>query len=179
MAVFSPTYTSSHRASSITMIVLGVLAIILPLVFGIAIAILLGILVIFCGLAFLAYAFAARGAGSVTWRVLVGVAYLIGGVYLVFHPALSLISLTLLLAVVFLVEGIFELIAYFSLRGRAGSGWLLFDGLIALFLSILIWRNWPFSSSWLLGTLVGINLIVNGVTGLSHASASRRAIAII
>jgi uncharacterized membrane protein HdeD (DUF308 family) len=156
------------------MILLGVLAIVLPLIFGIAIAILLGVLVVLCGVAFLAYGFAARGVGSVLWRVLVGIAYIVGGVYLVLHPGLSLISLTLLLAIVFLFEGIFELVTYFSLRALPGAGWLLFDGLIALFLSFVIWRNWPFSSGWLLGTLVGINLIVNGVTGLSHAAANRR-----
>jgi uncharacterized membrane protein HdeD (DUF308 family) len=161
------------------MIVLGVLAIILPLVVGIGIAILLGILVIFCGIAFLAFAFAARGAGSLVWRLLVGIAYIVGGVYLTLHPGISLISLTLLLAIVFFVEAIFELAAYFSLRARPGSGWLLLDGLIALFLSLLIWRNWPFSSAWLLGTLVGINLIVNGVTGLSHTRVTGRAIDVI
>lgn len=174
MPVLATRYSSPHRSSSIAMIVLGILAIVLPLVVGIAIAILLGILVIFCGIAFLAYAFASRSTGSFLWRLLAGVAYIVGGIYLVFHPGLSLVSLTLLLAVVFLLEAVFEISAYVSLRTRPGSGWLLLDGIIALFLAVLIWRNWPFSSAWLLGTLVGINLIVNGVTGLSHASASYR-----
>ncbi len=174
MTVLATRYSTQHKTSSIAMIVLGILAIVLPLVVGIAIAILLGILVIFCGIAFLAYAFASRTTGSLLWRLLIGIAYIIGGIYLVFHPGLSLISLTLLLAVVFLVEAVLEVSAYFSLRARPGSGWLLLDGIIALFLAVLIWRNWPFSSAWLLGTLVGINLIVNGITGLSHASASNR-----
>lgn len=179
MAATLLTYSGSHRASSIAMIVLGVLAIVLPLIFGVAIAILLGVLVIFCGIAFLAFGMAARGAGSILWRVLIGIAYIVGGVYLVLHPAISLISLTLLLAVVFFLEGVFELVSYFSLRALPGSGWLLFDGLIALLLSVIIWSNWPFSSAWLVGTLVGINLIVNGIAGLSHASANSRVVAVV
>lgn len=179
MTIVTTSYGAPHRASSIAMIVLGVLAIILPLIVGIGIAILLGILVFLCGIAFLAYAFAARTTGSLLWRLLIGIAYIIGGIYLTFHPGVSLVSLTLLLAIVFLVEGIFELVAYFSLRGRPGSGWLLLDGIIALFLSLLIWRNWPFSSAWLVGTLVGINLIVNGIAGLSHATVSHRAVEVV
>ena len=176
MTVLATRWAPAHRASSIAMIVLGVLAIVLPLVVGIGVAVLLGLLVILCGFAFLAFAFAARSSGSIALRLLVAIAYLIGGFYLTFHPGLSLISLTLLLAIVFFVEAIFELASYFSLRARPGSGWLLLDGLIALFLSVLIWRNWPFSSAWLLGTLVGIILIVNGITGLSHSSSSSRSL---
>ena len=179
MSALATRFAPAHQASSIAMIVLGVLAIVLPLVVGIGIAILLGILVIFCGIAFLSFAFAARGAGSLLWRLLVGIAYIVGGVYLALHPGLSLVSLTFLLAVIFFIEAIFELVAYFSLRAVPGSGWLLLDGLIALFLSLLIWRNWPFSSAWLLGTLVGINLIVNGVTGLSHARVTGRPVAVV
>jgi uncharacterized membrane protein HdeD (DUF308 family) len=162
------------KGSSILMIVLGVLAITLPFATGIAISILLGLLVTFCGVAYLAYAFAARGAGSFLLRVLVGGLYVIGGIYLMAHPALSLASLTLLLAVIFFVEGVSEIAAYSAVRALPGSGWVLFNGLITLLLSVLIWRGWPSSSIWVLGTLVGINLMMSGFSGLFVATATRK-----
>lgn len=162
------------KGSSILMIVLGLLAITLPFATGIAISVLLGVLVAFCGVAYLAYAFAARGAGSFLWRVIVGVLYVIGGVYLVIHPALSLVSLTLLLAAIFLVEGISELAAYSAVRALPGSGWILFNGIATILLSFLIWRGWPSSSIWVLGTLVGINLIMSGLSGLFVATTAHK-----
>jgi uncharacterized membrane protein HdeD (DUF308 family) len=162
------------KGSSILMIVLGILAITLPFATGIAISILFGVLVACGGVAYLAYAFAARGAGSFLWRVLVGVLYLIGGIYLVIHPGLSLVSLTLLLAAIFFVEGISEIAAYSAVRALPGSGWILFNGLVTLLLSFLIWRGWPSSSIWVLGTLIGINLIMSGFSGLFVATAAHK-----
>jgi uncharacterized membrane protein HdeD (DUF308 family) len=162
------------KGSSILMIVLGLLAITLPFATGIAISVLLGILVTFCGAAYLAYAFAARGAGSFLWRVLVGVLYILGGIYLAIHPGLSLVSLTLLLAVIFFLEGISEIAAFFSVRPLPGSSWILFNGIVTLILSFLIWREWPSSSIWAVGTLVGINLIMSGFSGLFVATAAHK-----
>jgi uncharacterized membrane protein HdeD (DUF308 family) len=160
-------------AWAIVLIVVGFLALALPFEAGIAIAIVLSALVIVAGVAHLAGTFAARTTGGFFWRLLVGCAYLIAGVYLMVHPKMSLVSLTLALAVLFFVEGIFHIVTYFNLRGRPGSGWLLFDGIVTLILSVLIWRSWPASAVWALGTIVGINLLMSGFTRLMYTRAIR------
>jgi len=81
-----------------------------------------------------------------------------------------------LLAVAFIVEGIFEIIGYFRLQGLRASGWMLFNGIVALLLGILIWVQWPSSSVWAIGTLVGVNLLVTGITRLMFGMAGRRAL---
>ena len=156
------------------MIALGLLAVFLPFATGIGISILVGWIVVFSGFAYLAYAFAAQGAGAFLWRILVGVAYIIGGAYLAFNPGLALASLTLVVAAVFLAEGVLQLIVFFQFRALPGSGWILFDGLVTLLLAYLIWRPWPASSTWAIGTLVGINLIVSGFTRLMYSVAARK-----
>jgi uncharacterized membrane protein HdeD (DUF308 family) len=125
------------------------------------------------GVAHLAGSFAARTTGGFFWRLLVGCAYLIAGVYLVLHPTLSLVSLTLALAVLFFVEGIFHIVTWFQVRSAPGAGWLLFDGIVTLILAVLIWRSWPASAVWALGTLVGINLLMSGFTRLMYSRALR------
>jgi uncharacterized membrane protein HdeD (DUF308 family) len=90
------------------------------------------------------------------------------------HPLLGLGSLTLLLGIIILVAAVFELVAYFRVRGEAGSGWLLMNGLITLLLGGLIYLHWPSSSVWAIGTLVGVNLLMTGVSRLMLGLAARK-----
>jgi len=161
---------------AVAMIVLGVLAVVLPFASGIGISILMAWIIVFSGFACLAYAFAARGAGAVISWILIGIVNIIGGGYLAFHPGLALASFTLVLAVIFLFEGIMEIVVFFQFRPLPGSGWVLFDAIVTLFLSYLIWRPWPLSSAWAIGTIVGINLMVSGVTWLMVSVEARRAL---
>jgi len=156
---------------AILLVIVGFLALALPFEAGIAIAIAVAVLVILAGIAHLAGTLAARTTGAFFWRLLVGGAYLVAGVYLLMQPKLSLVSLTLALAVLFLVEGVFHLITYFQLRRVAGSSWILFDGIVTLVLAVLIWKSWPASAVWALGTIFGINLLMSGFTRLMYSRA--------
>lgn len=158
----------------IVMILLGVLALFLPLAVGIGVSIAVGWIIVFGGIAYVASAFAARGAGSFLWRLLIGAVYILGGLYLAFHPGLALESLTLAMAVMFFFEGVLETVLFFQFRTLPGSGWSLFDGLVTLLLAYLIWRPWPVSSIWAIGTILGINLIMSGFTRLMYSVAARR-----
>jgi uncharacterized membrane protein HdeD (DUF308 family) len=161
---------------AVVLIIVGFLALLLPFEAGIAIAIAVAILIIAAGIIHLASTFAAKSAGAFLWRLLVGGVYLIAGVYLLVNPQLKLISLTLLLAVLFLVEGVFHIASYFQLRKLSGSVWLLFDGIVTIFLAFLIWIHWPSSAIWAIGTIVGVNLLMSGFTRLMYSNALKRAI---
>jgi uncharacterized membrane protein HdeD (DUF308 family) len=158
---------------AILLIVVGFFALALPFEAGIAIAIVVAVLVIVAGIAHLAGTFAARTTGGFFWRLLVGCAYLIAGVYLLINPKLSLVSLTLALAVLFLMEGVFHIVTYFQVKSVPGSGWILFDGIVTLILAVMIWKSWPASAVWALGTIVGINLLMSGFTRLMYSRAVR------
>ncbi len=67
-----------------------------------------------------------------------------------------------------------EFILSFRLRPLPGSGWLLFDGIITLILAMMIWRTWPSSSEWVIGTLVGISMLFSGISRLMLSLAARR-----
>jgi len=151
---------------AVVFILLGILAIVEPGVAGLAITILVGWVLIFGGGAHLVAAFSGGGAGRVIWQVLIGIVYIVGGIYFLTHPLLGLGSLTLLLAVIILMAAVFELIAYFRSRSEGGSGWLLVNALITLLLGGLIWFHWPSSSVWAIGTLVGVNLLMTGISRL-------------
>jgi uncharacterized membrane protein HdeD (DUF308 family) len=170
-------FNGLFMGSSIVMVVVGVLAIALPLMAGIGVSIFVSWLIFFTGFAHLVYAFAARGVGGFFWRLMLGLFYIAGGLYLAFHPGLGLVSLTLVLAVILFAEGAMQILAYFSLRALPGSRWILFDGFVTLLLGLMIGLSWPSGSGWAIGTLVGINFLLSGCTRLGYAGTARRGLA--
>jgi len=79
------------------------------------------------------------------------------------------------LASLFLVEWHLEHRLVFRVRSVQGSGWLLIDGIITLLLGLMIYRQWPSSSAWAIGTLVGVSMIISGVTRVMLSLAVRKA----
>src|SRR5262245_50005448 len=154
---------------AVVMIVLGLLAVFLPLATGIAVSILVAWLIVFSGLAHVAYAFSSMFAGTFLWRLLVGCAYLLGGTYLTMKPGIALASLTLFMASIFFAESVLQLVVFFQFRAWPGAGWIFLDSVVTFLLAFAIWRSWPASSTWTIGTLLGINLIVSGCTRLMYS----------
>jgi uncharacterized membrane protein HdeD (DUF308 family) len=72
------------------------------------------------------------------------------------------------------MEGILEFVLSYLLRSIPGSGWLLFDGIVTVILAFMIWRTWPWSTEWAIGTLVGVSMLFSGVSRLMVSLAVRR-----
>ena len=172
MSTDAMTTGRSSRSSMIwgvLMLICGLLAISLPLASSIGLVILAGWLILFGGIAHLIFAFHVRGAGGVLWQLLLAIAYGVAGIYILVHPLLGLVSLTLVLTIFLFFEAGLEFVLFFSVRGRARAGWILVDAIVTLLLAILIWAHWPSSSAWVLGTFLGISLIFSGVSRLMRA----------
>jgi uncharacterized membrane protein HdeD (DUF308 family) len=161
-------------ALSIVLILFGVLAITLPMATSIGVVIVIGWLVIFDGIAQLVHAFQSKGIGHILWKLLVAVLYLGVGAYLLASPALATAGLTLVLGIFLFAEGVADVVAYFATRKSGSSSWILLDGIITLVLGFMIWNGWPVSSFWVIGTLVGVSMIMTGTTRLMMALAARK-----
>jgi uncharacterized membrane protein HdeD (DUF308 family) len=156
------------------LIVCGMLAVSSPFLAAIAVNGLIAWLIVFSGIVHIALAFHSHGAGSVIWKLLVGIAYLLFGAYLIMHPVIGVVTLTLLLASLFLIEGVLNIILFFKMRGLRGSTWMLIDGVITLLLGLMIYLQWPISSVWAIGILVGVSLILSGVSTVLLSLAVRK-----
>jgi uncharacterized membrane protein HdeD (DUF308 family) len=159
---------------AILLIVFGFLAIAIPFATSWGVVLVIAWLIVFSGVFQFIHAFQSKGVGHILWKLLVAVLYLIAGCYFLLHPVLGVAAFTLVLAIFFVVEGVFDLVAYFPTRAIPGSGWILFDGIVTLVLGLLVWRQWPSSSLWVMGTLVGISMIFTGMTRLMLSLAVRR-----
>jgi uncharacterized membrane protein HdeD (DUF308 family) len=169
-----------HRAAawsmvvSVLLIVVGAIAIAMPMIVGIAITALFGWLLIFAGILHLALAWGGGRSAAVIWEILLGLVYGAVGVYMLVNPLVGLESLTLVVAIYLLFEGVLEVILSLQVRPAPGASWLLFDSLLTLVLAILVSSTWPSSSAWVVGTVVGISMLLSGITRLMFANSVRR-----
>jgi uncharacterized membrane protein HdeD (DUF308 family) len=169
-------FTSWHILAAVLFIVLGLFAIIEPARAVVGFTVLLGWLLIFGGVAYFIATLKGGSAKRVLFQILSAVAFLLGGIYILTHQQLAIGTLTALLAVVIFAVGVFDIITYFRLQREHPSGWMLLNGIVALLLGALIWIQWPSSSAWAVGTLVGVNLLMTGITRLIFGVAGRRLI---
>jgi len=161
-------------AIGVLFIVLGIFAIAEPFAAGLGVTLLVGWLLVIGAVAHFIAAFKGGGAKHVVLQLLVGIVYLIGGLYFLTHTIMGVSTLTLLLSGVILAEGVLEILAYFRLRNMHAASWLLINGVVTLLLGGLIWFHWPSSSVWAIGTLVGVNLLMTGISRLMLGLAARK-----
>jgi uncharacterized membrane protein HdeD (DUF308 family) len=168
--------TGWYIAMAVLFIVLGIFAIVEPGVAGLGVTLLVGWILLIGGIFHFIAAFKGGGAKQVIFQILIGLLYAIGGIYFLTHTIMGVATLTLLLAAIILAEGVIEVISYSRMRKEGASGWLLFNGIITLALGALIWFHWPSSSVWAIGILVGVNLLITGVSRLAFGLAIRKAV---
>jgi uncharacterized membrane protein HdeD (DUF308 family) len=161
-------------ALGILLIVAGVAAIAFPLVSAIAVTILLGWILLACGGLHLIQAFSLGEWRDFLLRSSIGLLYLVSGGLLALFPLSGIITLTILLAALFLAEGVLEILIAVGMRRIAGWGWLLASGVVAFVVGLLIAFGLPSSANWAIGLLTGINLISSGWALVFLALAGRR-----
>jgi len=166
-------------AFGVVLIIVGLFALMAPLIAGVAITVTIGWLLILGGGAHLVLSWHLRHAGGLIWELLVGLAYIVMGVFLLAHPVAGLVALTAFLGCYLLVKGIFELIMWFRLRRVHGGGWVLFDAIVSLVLCALIFLHLPNSATWVIGTLVGFGILFSGISRLVLGMHARRVLAAI
>lgn len=159
---------------SILMILAGIAAIAMPPVAGLAVNIVVAWLLLFSGAMHLVFAWYTRTVGAAAWEALLGLVYGTIAIYLLAQPVAGLVALTLALAIYLFLEAVLEFAAWGVLRRLPGAGWLLFDGVITLILAVMIWRTWPSSTEWVIGTLVGISMLFSGTSRLMLSLAARQ-----
>jgi len=161
-------------ALGIAQIVLGVVILGAPLAGGLTVTLVIGVAMIVGGVARLFAAFAADsfgiGALAFVWGLIVAAT----GFYIFTNPGVGLVTLTLVLSMMFFVSGLTECVAAFHVRPEGGWGWMLTGGLVSVLLAFMIWRQFPFSGIWLVGTLLGVNLLMSGFTTVMVGSAARK-----
>ena len=142
--------------------VLGVLAMMAPLMSGIAVTVMIGILMIAAGIMQTFFAFKAESFGKGVLVFLFGGLSVVAGVIIIGTPQTSLAFLTMLLAAFFMASGFVDVFLGFKTKPEEGWGWLVFSGVLSVLLAVLIMSKWPSSGLWVVGLYVGLRMLMQG-----------------
>ena len=167
-------HTWISTAISLLLIAFGIMAIVLPIEMSYSVVLVSSWLLMFAGIAQLFHVIQCRGIGHALWKAAVAFLYLLAGFCLRLNLTRGVIAITFILAAFFFAQGVTDLLAYFRIRKfERRSGWMLIEAVVALALGLMIWRHWPSNAFWVIGTLVGVNMIVTGFTRLMLTVAAR------
>jgi uncharacterized membrane protein HdeD (DUF308 family) len=161
-------------ALGIVLLLAGVAAIAFPFLSTIAAKIALGWIFLVGGVVLLVHAFSIKGWRGFLMELLIGALYVVAGGWLAFFPFTGIVTLTILLAALFLAEGVLEVIMAVRVRPHEGWVWLLLSGLVAIAVGGLIAYELPSSATWAIGLLAGVNLLSTGISFIVLALAGRR-----
>jgi uncharacterized membrane protein HdeD (DUF308 family) len=158
----------------IVMIVLGLVAVALPNIATLAITILIGWLFLIGGVVRALAVWHARSAPGFAWSLVTALLALALGIILIARPLEGVLTLTMVLIALFLVEGIAAILIALEFRRHIRHwGWTLFNGIVDLVLAWLIFQGWPSTAAWAIGLLVGINMMFLGLSLTMTALAGR------
>ena len=159
--------------AGIALIVAGLLAIAAPFVAGVSAMVVIGSVLLVGGIALVLVAFRLGAFGAGLPLLMIGVLMVLAGLYGVTRPASALATMTFVLATYLIATGILELFAAVGTRPEPGWGRMAFSAALTLLLGIMLWRQFPISGMWAIGTLIGVNLVMNGALMVSVGSAVR------
>jgi uncharacterized membrane protein HdeD (DUF308 family) len=167
---------SAGRAGTIwgiIVIILGMMAIAMPFVTGVAVTMTIGVILLATGVAQALYAFRSPSFGAGVLRFVFSLLAILAGLSLITQPAAGLATLTIFLAAWFFVDGVWSLIAGFRWRPQQGWGWMVTSGIVSIILGVMIYRQFPESAMWLVGVLVGIRLLFSGMAMIMMGSVTK------
>jgi uncharacterized membrane protein HdeD (DUF308 family) len=159
----------------IVMMVLGLVAIALPHLSTIAIELFLGWLILFGGVFRTLTLLRSKSAPGFFWSLVTALLVVVLGIVLLLRPAEGVLTFTMILIALFIVEGVTAIIISLQLREHLKTwAWTLLSGIVDLVLAFFIWQGWPSTAGWALGLLVGINMFFLGNSLTMTALVARK-----
>ena len=153
---------NSRRIAAVLLVIAAIAAILLPFVSATLLTIGIGGIAFAAGIGqFLRLGDESNSQGKL-FRVLSGLLYVGGSIFILIDPIDSEVSLTLFAGILLLVEGVMELASGASASGPAG-GLSLVDGILTSLIGVLLVLEWPSDSLWALGTLFGVALFTSAL----------------
>ncbi|KZL15075.1 MULTISPECIES: HdeD family acid-resistance protein [unclassified Pseudovibrio] len=158
----------------VLMVIGGTIVLVIPYASSIAVALVIGLVLIVVGVLQLWHAMQVKEWGGFLGQSLIGIIALVGGVAIYYNPVAGTGALTLVLSAVFIAQGIAQVLFSFRLRPHASWGWILASGIIAMAAGLMILLDFPASTAWALGLVAGISIMFNGWSYVAIALAAHK-----
>ena len=170
--------TLTHRwgwllVLGIVQIIAGSVAIAIPVVASFAAVAIFGAVLIVTAVFQLIHAFKIGAWPRSAWYGLGGVLYAIAGLLVLAFPIGGALTLAVLIAILFIVDGVLRILFAMTVTAAPGRGWLIAAGCCGIVVGIFLLIGWPYTAVWVTGLLLGINLLFVGAMNIAIASSSR------
>ncbi|MGX5732925.1 HdeD family acid-resistance protein [Bosea thiooxidans] len=153
----------------------GALAVALPAVSTFAASVVLGIGLSFAGAVKMFQSLQVKEWSGFIWQELTGAVELVGGILIYFNPLKGALAITLLIALVLLLQGLLQVALAARLRKQEGRYWFGIAGVVALVAAATLALKLPFTSTFTPGAVAGVSLLVAGGAYIAVALTMRRA----
>jgi uncharacterized membrane protein HdeD (DUF308 family) len=170
-------YSTWFMIYGVVLVLLGAFAIIAPGIATLAVGLMIGWLLLIGGVIGVVAVFTAgTSAPGFWWNLITAIVYVLAGIALLWSPIAGAVTLTLILAAYLLAAGVAKVVMSLGYREaiRGAWGWMLLSGMVDIVLGGLIIVGLPLTGLWVLGLLVGINLVFTGVALVMAAVHARR-----
>lgn len=126
----------------------------------------LGVFLFCAGIVQIIQAFIAKKWSGFFLSLMLGILYILIGLFCAARPAVAAVGLTLWIAAFCFVVGVFRMLVALIIRSKEW-GWIFFNGLITFILGVLIYSEWPVSGLWIIGLFIGIEMIISGLSWMA------------
>ena len=164
------------RLHGVGLVILGALAVWAPEMTGMTVSVIVGVVLIVGGVLRTTFAWMATGWGSLFLRAAVGILTVIAGGYMIMQPDVGSQALAIVLVFYLFADGITSLIFAVRLPPAAGGAWMMLGAIASLVIGVLMWMQWPVAGELAVGVLIGIKLILDGVTLIGVGSIAKAAV---
>ena len=161
----------SFRTTGILLLLIGVISILLPQMVSVLLSLFIGSVLILAGLVVSYGAWTGYRNSGLAW--LKPFVLIIIGLLIAFNPAIVAAALGVLLVIYFLLTGFASIGFALDLRPLGGWGWMMLNGVLSITLAMIFLAGWPFSSAALIGILVGISFVFDGISLLVVSRAMK------
>ena len=163
-------HTKFLKLEGLFFIILGFVAIAMPLMFTTAIEMFLAVLFIIGGVGGVIRAISVKNLPGRGISIILYLLFIVVGVFLIKRPMAGIMTLSVILAICFIISGAFKVAFALTMKRVKRWGWSLFDGLLSIALGGIVFAQWPYSAAWFIGLLVGIRFIFLGNAMIMIAS---------
>jgi uncharacterized membrane protein HdeD (DUF308 family) len=134
---------------------------------------IVGLMLVVGGVVEILHGLRAQAWGRFLWELLSGALTVLCGIFAIVDPLLASAAITLLIGLALIVGGAMRIVLGIELRHAESWVWVVLGGLVTLLCGVLIASRWPFSSLWVIGALLGVNLIIHGATWIQFGLVLR------
>jgi len=152
------------KGVGLAMLIIGLIAVLLPYIATLTLQILIATILLLSGTLQLAHSLTVRKWRTMTWEFLPALLFLLTGLLFLAYPASGAFALTVMLGFFFLILGIFKIQSALTWKQRPGWGWILTGGGLSIILGIIVLSGLPGTALWVIGLILGIDLIFSGIT---------------